>query len=76
MEVYWSQQCKQLEEDSKRGHIRNIFIQVRKIQTQFCSRKGTIRGKDGNILISKQDIKNRWREYTEQLYSRNDTITA
>ncbi len=68
-EAYWEQQCKQLEADCIKGHTRNAFAQVKRIRAPFMPRKGTIKDKEGKELTDQQGILNRWREYTEELYS-------
>ena len=39
---------------------------------------GTIKDRNGKNLTKAEDIKNRWREYTEELYKKglNDQITT
>uniref|UniRef100_W5N9W4 Reverse transcriptase domain-containing protein n=1 Tax=Lepisosteus oculatus TaxID=7918 RepID=W5N9W4_LEPOC len=54
-EAYWDQQ----------GHTRNVFAQVKKIQTSFTARKGAIKHKNGKVLTGQQCS----RKYTEELYA-------
>lgn len=42
-EVYWH--CKQLEEDCRKGHTRNAFVQVEKVQTPFTAHESIIKNK-------------------------------
>ncbi|MBN3319772.1 CFDP2 protein, partial [Atractosteus spatula] len=68
-EAYWDQRCKQMEEDCRKGHTRNLFAQVKKIRTSFTAHKGAIKDKNGKVLTGQQCIRSRWREYTEELYA-------
>ena len=36
----------------------------------FHARMGTIKNRDGKDLIEAEEIKNRWQEYTEELYKK------
>uniref|UniRef100_W5MW18 Uncharacterized protein n=1 Tax=Lepisosteus oculatus TaxID=7918 RepID=W5MW18_LEPOC len=72
--AYWDHRCKQMEEECRKGHTRNLFAQVKKIQTSFISftftaRKGAIKDKNGKVLTGQQCIRSGWREYTEKLYA-------
>uniref|UniRef100_W5MYU0 Reverse transcriptase domain-containing protein n=1 Tax=Lepisosteus oculatus TaxID=7918 RepID=W5MYU0_LEPOC len=68
-EAYWDQRCKQMEEDCRKGHTRNLFAPVKKIRTYFTARKGAIKDKNRKVLTGQQCIRSRWREYTEELYA-------
>ena len=37
----------------------------------FCTRTGTIKGRNGEDLTEAEKIKKRWQEYTEELYKQN-----
>lgn len=67
----WNERCKQLEKDFKNGHTRNFFAQVKRARTPFIAQKGTIKDKNGVELSDQQSIRDRWREYTKDLYSCN-----
>uniref|UniRef100_W5NGM3 Reverse transcriptase domain-containing protein n=1 Tax=Lepisosteus oculatus TaxID=7918 RepID=W5NGM3_LEPOC len=61
-EAYWEQRCKQMEEECRKGHTRNLFAQVKKIRTSFTTHKGAIKNK--KAMHQKQMA-----EYTEELYA-------
>lgn len=63
------EQCQHLEEANKKGHSRAMFAELKVMRSSFSARKGTVRDRDGNELSDQQKIKNRWREYTEELYA-------
>ena len=41
---------------------------------EFTPRIGAVKGKDGALLTSKQDIVKRWEEYTSRLYEKDPSI--
>ncbi|CAF3743883.1 unnamed protein product [Rotaria socialis] len=43
---------------------------IDEIKRTFHAKIGTIKDKQGTDLMEKEDIKNRWREYTEELYKK------
>ena len=69
--AFFSDQCKELEENNRMGKTRCIFNKIRDTKGIFHAKMGTI--KDGNDmdLTEAEDIKKRWQEYTEELY-KND----
>ena len=66
-EQYFSDMCKALEEDNKRGKTRDLFKKVKQITGKCSARLDGVRDKAGTLLTEDDDIKNRWREYTEEL---------
>ena len=47
---------------------------MKEITAQFTPRLWVVKNKEGNIITEEQDIKHRWREYTEELYKKNEVI--
>ena len=64
-----NEHCQHLEEANRKGHIRAMFVEVRGMRSSFSARKGTVRDRDENELSDQQNIKYRWREYTQELYA-------
>ena len=58
------------------GKTRNLFKKIRDTKGIFCTKMGTIKDRNGMVLTDAEDIKNRWQEYTEELYKKdlNDPI--
>ena len=56
--AFLSDQCKEIEENSRMGKARDLFKKIR-------DTKGTFHAKMGSNLTEAEDIKNRWQEYTE-----------
>ena len=54
-----------LEEDSRRGKTRDLFRKTGNIKGTFHPKMGTIKDRNGRDLIDAEEIKKRWKEYTE-----------
>ena len=68
-EVYLNERCKEMEEEGKKGRTREMFAEIRKITGKFTPRNGSLKNGRGGIIGDKEEEKNRWREYTEALYT-------
>ena len=66
--AFFSDQCKEIEENKRMGKTRDILKKIRDTKGTFHAKMGTI--KDGNSmdLTEAEDIKNRWHGYTKVLY--------
>ena len=53
------------------GKTRDLFKKIRDTKGTFHAKMGTIKDKNGMDLTEAQDIKNRWKEYTEELYKKD-----
>ena len=47
---------------------RDLFKKIRNTKGTFHAKMGTIKDRNGMDLTEAEDIKNRWQEYTEELY--------
>ena len=65
---FLSDQCKEIEENNRRGKIRDLFEKIRDTNGTFHTKMGTIKNRNCSDLTQAEDIKKRWQEYTEQLY--------
>ena len=65
-----SDQCKEIEENSRLGKTRNLFKKIRDTRGAFHAKMGTIKDRHGMELTEVEDIKKRWQEYTEELYKK------
>ena len=52
------------------GKTRNLFKKTRDTKGTFHAKMGTIKDRNG-ILTEAEDIKERWQEYTEELYKKD-----
>ena len=63
--AFLSDQCKEIEENSRMGKTRDLFKKNRDTKGTFCARMGSIKDRNGMDLTEAEDIKKRWQEYTE-----------
>ena len=64
-------QCKEIEENNRMGKTRDLFQKMRATKGTFHAKMGTIKDRNGMDLTEADDIKNRWQEYTEELYKQD-----
>ena len=61
-------QCKEIEENNRRGETRDLFKKIRDTKGTFHAKMGTIKDRNAMDLTEAEDIKKRWQEYIEELY--------
>ena len=66
--AFLSDQCKEIEEDSRMGKTRDLVKKIRDTKGTFHAKMRTIKGRNAIDLTKAEDIKNRWQEYTEEQY--------
>ena len=71
MKAFLSDQCKELEENSRMGKTRDLFKKIRDTKRTFPTEIGSIKDRNGMDLTEAEDIKKRWQEYTEELYKKD-----
>ena len=49
---------------------RDLFKKIRDTKGIFHAKMGTIKDRNGRDLTEAQEIKQRWQEYTEELYKK------
>ena len=69
--AFLSDQCKEIEENSRMGKTRDPFKKIRDTKGTFHAKMGSINDRNGMDLTEAEDIKKRWQEYTEQLYKKD-----
>ena len=69
--AFISDQCKEIEENSRMGKTRDLFKKIRDTKETFHAKMGTIKDRNGMDLTEAEDIKKRWQEYTEKLYRKD-----
>ena len=52
------------------GKTRHLFKKIRDIKGTFHAKMGSIKDRNGMDLTEAEDIKERWQEYTEELYKK------
>ena len=66
--AFFSDQCKEIEENNRMGKTRDHFKKIRDTQGTCHAKMGSIKDRNGMDLTEAEDIKKRWQEYTEELY--------
>ena len=66
--AFLSNQCKEIEEKNRMGKTRDLFKKIRDTKGTFHAKMGSIKDRNGIDLREAEDIKERWQEYTEELY--------
>ena len=52
------------------GKLRDLFKKIRDTKGILRAKMGTIKDRNGKDLTKAEEIKNRWQEYTEELYKK------
>ena len=52
------------------GKTRTLFKKIRDTKGTFHAKMSTIKDRDGMDLREAEDIKKRWKDYTEKLYKK------
>ena len=71
--AFFSDQCKEIEENNRMGKTRDLFTKVRDTKGTFHVKLGIIKNRNGMDLTEAEDIKKRWQEYTEELYKKKSS---
>ena len=73
--AFLSDQCKEIEENTRMGKIRDLIKKIRDTKGTFHAMMGTIKDRKVMDLTEAEDIKKRWQEYTGELYKKNIFMT-
>ena len=71
--AFLGDQCKETEENNRMGKTRDLFKKIRDPKGTFHVKMGTVKGRNGMELTETEDIKKRWKEYTEELYEKRSS---
>ena len=66
-----SDQCKEIEENSRMGKTRDLFKKIRDTKGTFHAEMGTIKDRSGMTLTEAEDIKKEWentQNYTKKTF--------
>ena len=61
-EAFFSDQCKEIEENNRMGKTRDLFKKIRDTKGTFHARMGTIKDRNAVDRTKAEDIKKRWQE--------------
>ena len=68
--AFFSDQCKEIEENNRMEKTRN-FKKIRDTKGTFHAKVGTIKDRSAIGLTKAENIKKKWREYTEEQYKKD-----
>ena len=68
--AFFSNQCKEIEENNRMGKTRDLFKKIRDTKGTFHANMGSIKNRNGMDQTEAEDIKKRWQEYAE-LYKKD-----
>ena len=68
--AFLTDQCKEIEENNRMRKTRDLFKKIRDTKGTFHAKMGSIKYRNGMNLTEAEDIKKRWKEYTEELYKK------
>ena len=70
-EAFFSNQCKEIEENNRLGKTRDLFKKIRDTKGTFHAKMGSIKNRNCLDLTEAEDIKKRWQEYMAELYKKD-----
>ena len=75
--AFFSDQCKEIEENNRMGKTRDLFKKIRDTKGTFYAKMDLTKDRKGMDLTEAEETKKRWQEYTKELYKKdlNDLIT-
>ena len=62
--AFLSDLCKEIEGNNRMGKTTDLFKKIRDTKGTFHAKMGTIKDRNGMDLTEAEDIKKRWKEYT------------
>ena len=65
--AFFNEQRIKLAENNRSGKTRDLFRKIGDIKGTFCPKMGTIKHRNGRDLVDAEEIKKRWKDYTEEL---------
>ena len=68
--IFLNEQSKEIEGNNRMGKTRNLFRTIGYIKGTYNARMGMIKDRYVKELTEAEEIKNRWQEYTEELYKK------
>jgi len=73
-ERWWTQECEELEKLDREGKSDRVYAKVKELcaEKKNCRTKAGILSKDGHLLTDPLEVKDRWKQYIEELYAKDD----
>ena len=72
--AFLSDKCKEIEESNRMAKTRELCKKTRDTKGTFYAMMGTIKDRNGMDLTEAEDMKKRWKEYTEEVYRRRSFL--
>ena len=69
---WMDKQCSEMEKYAGQHKTREVYKMVKNITRRWQPRQSAIKDKEGNILMEKEKVRNRWTEYCRELYEDKD----
>ena len=69
--AFLSDQCKEIEDNNRMEKTRDLLKKIRDTKGTLHAKVGSFKDRNGMDLTEAEDIKNRWQEYTEELYKKD-----
>ena len=69
--AFFSDQCKETEENNRMGKTRDLFKKIRDTKGTFHAKMGSIKEGNGMDLTEAEDIKKMWQEHTKNCTKRS-----
>ena len=71
---WWEDQCDEIEDLQKQGKHAQVYSKIHQLQKK-CKNSTEIKDKHGNLLKDGHQTRNRWKEYIEELYDKENAPT-
>ena len=71
--AFLSEQSKEIEENNRMGKTRDLLKKIGDTKRTFLAKMGSIKDRNGRDLTEAEEIKERWQEYTEELYKKRSS---
>ena len=69
--AFLSEQCKEIEENNRMRKTSDLILKIGDTKGTFHAKMGSIKDRNGMDLTEAEDIKEKWQEYTEELYKKD-----
>ena len=73
-EKHLNELCKEMEDEGRKGRTKTMFSKVREITRKKTPKMGSLKASDGHIIADEEGMKERWKEYTEELYKEDKRV--
>ncbi len=73
-EAYYLGICIEMEKEHSKGRSRVAYMKIKEIKRRFQPRTGILKNAKVTMWTEPEEIKNQWKEYTEQLYQNNLSV--